>query len=101
MDGSLKVMKRLIEILLVNPNLSYLKKGIPCKLLVWPLLRGCLLMCLLAFCQMRDVGRGVLDDLLEMKNCLVLKILLPQDLTLIVMSLSVFVILFELQIKVD
>ena len=50
---------------------------------------------------MRDVWCGVLDDLLEMKNCLVLKILLPQDLTLVVMSLSVFVILFELQIKVD
>jgi hypothetical protein len=65
-------MKRFIEILLVNPNLSYLKQGIPCKLLVWPLLRGRLLLSLLALCQMRDVGCGVLDDLLEMKNCLIL-----------------------------
>jgi hypothetical protein len=100
-DGSLKVVKRFIEILLVDPNLSYLKQGIPRKLLVWPLLRGCLLLSVLALCQMWDVGCGVLDDLLEMKNRLILQVLLPQDLALIVMSLSIFVILFELLIKVD
>ena len=94
-------MKCFIEILLVNPNLSYLEQGIPRKLLVWPLLRGCLLLRFLALSQMRDVGCGVLDDLLEMKNCLVLKILLPQYLAFIVMSLSIFVIIFELLIKVD
>ena len=87
-------MKSFIEILLVDPNLCYLKQGITCKLLVWPLLRGRLLLSLLALSQMRDVGCGVLDYLLEMKNCLVLKILLPQDLAFIVMSLSIFVILF-------
>lgn len=59
-------MKSFIEILLVNPNLSYLKQRIPRKLLVWPLLRGCLLLSVLALSQMRDVGRGVLYDLLEM-----------------------------------
>ena len=50
---------------------------------------------------MWDVGCGVLDDLLEMQNRLILKILLPQDLPLIVMSLGIFVILFELLIEVD
>jgi len=56
---------------------------------------------LLALCQMWDIGCGVLDDLLEMQNRLVLKILLPQDLSLIVMSLSIFIVLFELLIKVN
>jgi hypothetical protein len=50
---------------------------------------------------MWDIGCGVLDDLLEMQNRLVLKILLPQDLSLIVMSLSIFIVLFELLIKVN
>ena len=70
-------MKSLIEVLLVDPYLSYLKQGITRKLLVWPLLRGYLLVSLLAICQMWDIGCGVLDDLLEMQNCLILKILLP------------------------
>ena len=56
---------------------------------------------LLALCQMWDIGCGVLDDLLEMQNRLVLKILLPQDLSLIVMSFSIFIVLFELLIKVN
>jgi len=50
---------------------------------------------------MWDIGCGVLDDLLEMQNRLVLKILLPQDLSLIVMSFSIFIVLFELLIKVN
>ncbi len=58
-------------------------------------------MSLLPLCQMWDVGCGVLDDLLEMKDRLILRILLLQDLAFIVMSFSIFVILFELVIKVD
>jgi hypothetical protein len=87
-------MKCLIEVLLVDPNLSYLKQGIPRKLLVLSLLLGCLLQSILALSQMWDVGSGVLDDLLEMQNCLILKILLSQDFPLIVMSLSIFIIIF-------
>ena len=89
MNGSLQVVKRLVEVLLRDADLSYLKQRITSQFLirapVTPLLRG----------------QCVLDDLLEVKYSLIFMALFLEDLALVIVDPRVFVVFLKQLLEID